>query len=47
MAKIARQLQPEEINAISQWLAAQTVPSPAKPATALPKPMPMRCGGLE
>ncbi len=50
MAKIARQLQPEEINAISQWLAAQSPPATAqaaKPATTLPAPMPLRCGGLE
>lgn len=47
MAKVARQLQPEEINAISQWLAAQTAPKPAKPANALPAPMPMHCGGLQ
>jgi cytochrome c553 len=47
MAKIAQQLKLEEINAISHWLAAQPLPAGAKPATALPAPMPLKCGGLE
>lgn len=47
MAHIAKQLKAEEINAISQWLAAQPLPAGAKPATALPAPLPMECGGLQ
>jgi len=46
MAEIAKRLRPEEINAISHWLAGQTVPLGAKPAPSPPKPAPMRCGGL-
>jgi cytochrome c553 len=46
MAEIAQRLRPEEINAISHWLAAQTVPAGAKPAPGPTLPLPMRCGGL-
>lgn len=46
MAQIAKRLQPDEINAISHWLAGQD-PSPAgKPATRLPA-LPIECGGLQ
>ena len=44
MAEIARRLASEDIGALSAWLAAQTVPSPARPATSLPREMPLRCG---
>ena len=43
MADIARRLAPEDIAALSAWLAAQPVAGGA--AAALPKAMPMRCGG--
>ena len=51
MAQIARALAPQDIGALSQWLAAQTVPPGAKPApaatttttAALP---PLRCGSI-
>lgn len=46
MAEIARKLRPEEVSAISAWLAAQPVPASGKPAGALPGPMPLRCGGV-
>jgi cytochrome c553 len=46
MARIAHTLQPAEINAISHWLAAQTVPAGYKPAAALPAELPLKCGGL-
>ena len=46
MAKVAQTLQPAEINAISQWLAAQTVPTGYKPAAAMPAELPLKCGGL-
>jgi cytochrome c553 len=45
MAQIAQRLAPEDISALSQWLAAQPVPASAKPAAALPAPMPLECGG--
>ena len=46
MAQIAERLAPEDIGALSQWLAAQPVPAHAKPATELPAPMPLACGGV-
>ena len=46
MAKIAAELAPEEIAAISAWLAAQPVPSNARPATSLPGPLPVPCNGV-
>ena len=45
MAQIAQRLAPQDISALSHWLAAQPVPVPAKPAAALPAPMPLECGG--
>ncbi|MBB4844706.1 cytochrome c553 [Paucibacter oligotrophus] len=47
MAQIAKTLKEDEINAISQWLAAQALPPGAKPAQALPTPLPLDCGGLQ
>jgi cytochrome c553 len=46
MAQVAQRLAPSDITALSQWLAAQTVPTGAKPATSLPEPLPMDCGGV-
>ena len=45
MAKIAAQLTPEDVTAVSAWLAAQPVPSNAKPAVEARQPLPMPCGG--
>lgn len=46
MAAIARQLTPDEVSAVSAWLAAQPVPAGGKPAHGLPAAMPARCGGV-
>ena len=46
MADIARQLTPEEVSAVSAWLAAQPVAAGGKPARTLPAAMPTRCGGV-
>ena len=46
MAQIAELLKPEDISALSQWLAALPVPAGAKPAARLPEAMPMNCGGV-
>ena len=46
MAEVAKKLAPADISALSQWLAAQTVPRGAKPAAALPAPLPLPCGGI-
>lgn len=45
MAQIAKALTPDEVSAVSHWLAAQPLPASTKPATTLPAPMPMGCGG--
>lgn len=47
MAGIARQLTPEDVSAVSAWLAAQPVPGGGKPAASLTQPMPARCGGVD
>ncbi len=49
MAKIAAKLTPEDVNAVTTWLAAQSVPHLAKPEPSvarLPAPMPLECGGV-
>ena len=43
MAEISRQLRPDEIGAISAWLASQAVPADMRPAASVAK-MPMPCG---
>ena len=47
MADIARQLSPDEVSAVSAWLAAQPVPGGGKPADRLAGAMPVRCGGVD
>jgi len=46
MRELALKLTPEEVGAVSAWLAAQPVPTDAKPAAALPAPLPVPCGGV-
>jgi cytochrome c553 len=46
MAKIARALTEPEINAITQFLAAQPMPADSHPAASLAGPAPMQCGSL-
>jgi cytochrome c553 len=46
MAQVAQRLAPSDIAALSQYLAAQTVPVGAKPATSLPEALPFACGGV-
>jgi cytochrome c553 len=45
MAQIAQRLQPQDVNALAHWLAAQ--PVPAQPAAEAPRPPPLRCGSME
>jgi cytochrome c553 len=45
MAVIADRLLPEDVAAVSSWLAAQPVPTGSRPA-ATHGDLPMRCGGL-
>lgn len=46
MADIARRLKPDEVAAISAWLAAQPLPpdAHAAPAEAIARPLPLACG---
>lgn len=46
MATIASQLTPEDVGALSAWLAGQPVPAGAKPAAASRAPLPMTCGSV-
>jgi cytochrome c553 len=46
MAQIAKLLNPGDISALSQWLAALPVPAGAKPAARLPAALPGHCGGV-
>jgi cytochrome c553 len=44
MADIARRLAPEDIAAVSAWLASQAAPAQAHAVKASSTPLPMRCG---
>ena len=44
MNEVAKALTPQDISAVSAWLAAQ--PASGKPATSLPRPLPLDCGGV-
>jgi len=46
MGEIARRLDAQDIGELSRWLSAQTPPLPSKPASSLPAPLPMACGGV-
>jgi cytochrome c553 len=46
MAGIAQRMAPDDITAVTRWLAAQPVPAGAKAADAPARPLPMRCGGV-
>ena len=44
MADVAKRLTAEDLSAVVAWLTSQSVPVLTKPATSLPKPMPLACG---
>lgn len=44
MAQIARQLTPEDLTAVSSWLAAQPLPADAGAVDRLPQPPAIACG---
>lgn len=46
MAQVARGLAPEDLNAVTAWLASQPLPANPKPATRLPATPVMACGGV-
>ena len=47
MADIARRLTPDDVGAVSAWLAAQPVAGHGPPVATLPQAMPVRCGGVD
>jgi cytochrome c553 len=47
MGRIAKVLTPSDIDAVSNWLATQPVPTYAKAATSLPQPQTEQCGGAK
>ena len=46
MAEISHKLTPEDIGAVSDWLASQPVPAKMVPAPASPLKLPLSCGGV-
>jgi cytochrome c553 len=46
MAKIAAQLTPADVDAVSAWLAAQAIPAGAKPASGFSASLPLECGSV-
>ena len=46
MAVVANALAPDDVAALTAWLAAQPVPPGGKPAAALPAALPLACGGV-
>ena len=44
MAQIARQLRPEDLTAVTAWLASQPLPADTRPAASLPQPPAITCG---
>ncbi len=46
MAQITARLSIDDISAASAWLASQAVPADSSPASSLPAPLPMPCGGV-
>jgi cytochrome c553 len=44
MARIAQQLPPQDLAAVTGWLAAQPLPADARPALSLSRPPEIACG---
>lgn len=44
MARIARQLSPEDLTAVAAWLAAQPLPRDTRAVPSLPRPSAIACG---
>ncbi len=47
MGRIAKVLTPNDIDAVSSWLATQPVPAFSKPAASVPQPVTEQCGGAK
>lgn len=46
MARISAALTPDDVAAVTTWLASQPVPPSARAAAALPATLPLPCGGV-
>lgn len=46
MSRVAKAIAPDEISAISAWLAAQPLPADTHPAASFTGPLPFDCGGV-
>lgn len=46
MAEVAGHLSEADVAAVSSWLATQVADAGDRPATALPQPLPLKCGGV-
>ena len=46
MAQVSAALTPDDVAAVTTWLASQTVPPNAKAAASLPGELPLPCGGV-
>ena len=46
MAEVARRLAPEDVPALTGWLASQPVPAGMKPEPARPRDLPLKCGSV-
>ncbi len=46
MADVAKALAPEDVGAVTAWLASQPWPLDGRPAAKLPSPLPKPCGGV-
>lgn len=46
MAEIAARLDPDDVSAVSAWLAAQPVPLDSAPVLSLPAKLPLPCGSV-
>jgi cytochrome c553 len=47
MGRVAKLLQPVDVDAVANWLASQPVPASTKPAISLPEPLSEKCGGVK
>jgi cytochrome c553 len=47
MAQVAKQLSPQDVAAVTSWLAAQPMPDNTKPDPVLLAPLPITCGSTQ
>lgn len=47
MATIAARLAPDDVGAVTAWIASRPYPADHRPQTSLPGDLPLECGGVE